>query len=483
MVIPSIATAIIKGGEVAFQAVTGVGPMQSAVSGEAVSTSKGKGICSSSHRLTIHRSVPCELALPSATRQSIYLFWHVRPTSRLDDFFPRFTKPMTSSRPAPHAPTRAVKAPSPHDGEECILVLQGGGALGAYQAGVFEALSEVYREPTWVAGISIGSINAALIAGNKAASRMTRLREFWGLVSSANQPPALATSVAFRETLNEASATNGMLFGVPGFFAPRFPPAPFQAQGTLAAISYYNTAPLRQTLERLVDFDLINSGSVRLSVGAVNVRTGNFEYFDSAKQRIDVRHIMASGALPPGFPPVEIDGEYYWDGGLVSNTPLQYVLDQPGKRRRVVFQVDLFAATGALPTTLAEVTEREKDIRFSSRTRLNTTMELDRQVIAQAAQRLIAKLPAALRDDPDVRALSRLRSESAVDVVHLIYRSKHYESQSKDYEFSRLSMQEHWSAGCADMAHTLHDPRWTHHKRTATGVHVFDLTSDSPTST
>jgi NTE family protein len=309
------------------------------------------------------------------------------------------------------------------------------------------------------------------------------LREFWDLVSSANQPPVLATGLAARETLNEASATNGMLFGVPGFFAPRFPPAPFQTQGTLAAISFYNTAPLQQTLERLVDFDLINAGPIRLSIGAVNVRTGNFQYFDSAKQRIDARHIMASGALPPGFPPVEIDGEHYWDGGLVSNTPLQYVLDQPGNRRRVVFQVDLFAATGALPTTLAEVTEREKDIRFSSRTRLNTTMELDRQVIAQAAQRLVSKLPAALRDDPDALALSGLRSESAVDVVHLIYRSKHYESQSKDYEFSRLSMQEHWSAGRADMAHTLRDPRWIHHKRIATGVHVFDLTSDRPTST
>jgi NTE family protein len=218
---------------------------------------------------------------------------------------------------------------------------------------------------------------------------------------------------------------------------------------------------------------------MRFSVGAVNVRTGNFEYFDSSKRRIDARHVMASGALPPGFAPVEIDGEHYWDGGLVSNTPLQYVLDQPGKRRRVVFQVDLFAATGALPTTLAEVTEREKDIRFSSRTRLNTTNELDRQVVAQAAKRLIEKLPPELRDDPDVRALSRVRCDSAVDVVHLIYRSKHYETQSKDYEFSRLSMQEHWDSGRADMAHTLHDPRWIAHERSPNGVHVFDLTSDS----
>ncbi len=386
---------------------------------------------------------------------------------------------MTPPKPIPRRTAPAVKKPSPGEAEECILVLQGGGALGAYQAGVFEELAKAEHEPSWVAGISIGSINAALIAGNKATTRIARLREFWDLVSSNSHPATLAAIAATRENLNEASATKGMLLGVPGFFAPRFPPAPFQPRGSVEAISYYDTAPLQKTLERLVDFDLLNSGAVRLSVGAVNVRTGNFQYFDSAKQRIDVRHIMASGALPPGFPPVEIDGEYYWDGGLVSNTPLQYVLDQPGKQRRVVFQVDLFAATGGLPTTLAEVTEREKDIRFSSRTRLNTTTELDMQVIAQAAQRLISKLPHALRNDPDVLALSRLRCESAVDVVHLIYRSKHYESQSKDYEFSRLSMLEHWSSGRADMAHTLHDPRWINHERSATGVHVFDLTSDS----
>lgn len=390
---------------------------------------------------------------------------------------------MTNSRATAPASARANTAQPRSADEDCILVLQGGGSLGAYQAGVFESLSKVYREPTWVAGISIGSINAALITGNPAHSRVAKLREFWDLVSSSSQPPAFGSSASARESWNEGSAAQVMLFGVPGFFAPRFPPAPFLPRGTLEAISYYDTSPLKQTLERLVDFDLINSGSMRLSVGAVNVRTGNFEYFDSAKQRIDARHIMASGALPPGFSPVEIDGEHYWDGGLVSNTPLQYVLDQPGKRRRVVFQVDLFAATGELPTTLAEVTEREKDIRFSSRTRLNTTNELDLQVIAQAAQRLIAKLPPELQDDPDVRALSKVRCESAVDVVHLIYRSKHYESQSKDYEFSRLSMQEHWDTGRADMAHTLHDPRWIRHERTATGVHVFDLTADKPSST
>jgi NTE family protein len=366
---------------------------------------------------------------------------------------------------------------SSHD-EQCILVLQGGGALGAYQAGVFETLSLTPHAPDWVAGISIGAINAALIAGNPPSRRMERLREFWNLVSSgwtSNSPLAAA-----RTYLNDASAAQALLFGAPGFFSPRMPPPLFQPKGTLQAISYYDTEPLKQTLERLVDFDLINSGSVRLSVGAVNVRTGNFAYFDSAKQRIDVRHIMASGALPPGFPPVEIDGEYYWDGGLVSNTPLQYVLDQPNQQHLLVFQVDLFSARGNLPADLPEVNEREKDIRFSSRTRLNTTLELDRQAIAKAAQRLLAKLPPALRDDPDAQALAALRPSCAsLDVIHLIYRSKHYESQSKDFEFSRQSMEEHWRSGLMDMQTTLQDPRWLNRRHHA-GMQVFDLVPRDP---
>jgi NTE family protein len=270
-----------------------------------------------------------------------------------------------------------------------------------------------------------------------------------------------------------------MLFGVPGFFTPRMPPAPFQPAGTPGAISYYDTTPLTETLDRLIDFDLLNSGRVRLSVGAVNVQTGNFTYFDSANQRLDVRHIVASGALPPGFAPVEIDGEHYWDGGLVSNTPLQYVLDQPATRHRMAFQVDLFPARGKLPATLTDVREREKDIRFSSRTRLNTDLEVDRHMIARAAQRLVSKLPPELRDDPDVQVLARLRGECCgIDIVHLIYRSKNYEGDGKDYEFSRRSMLEHWQAGYADMTRTLQDPRWVARERSARGVRVFDLTPD-----
>jgi len=371
--------------------------------------------------------------------------------------------------------------------DECILVLQGGGALGAYQAGVFEALAATNHSPEWVAGISIGAINAALIAGNPPGRRIERLREFWQGVSSFPFAPSLPPLVdcvdGARDALNETSATIAMLFGVAGFFSPRVPPAPFQPAGTPAAISYYDTAPLRESLERLVDFDLLNSGAVRLSVGAVSVTRGNFCYFDTSEQRLDVRHVMASGALPPGFPPIEIDGEFYWDGGLVSNTPLQYVLDEPGRRPRLVFQVDLFAARGDMPATLAEASEREKDIRYSSRTRLNTTDELRRQATVQAAQRLLARLPPRLRDDPDARLLAAIPCEAAVDVVHLIYRSKHYESQSKDYEFSRASMLEHWAAGRADTQTTLEDPRWLGRDRRDTGVHVYDLASASPKST
>jgi NTE family protein len=344
-----------------------------------------------------------------------------------------------------------------------VLVLQGGGALGSYQAGVFEALAAEGVAPNWVAGISVGAINGALIAGSAPGERVARLREFWELVSSAIPEPAWAPGGHAHRWLNRLAATHALVFGVPGFFAPRIPPAPLQPRGTIGAIGYYDTTPLKETLERLVDFERLNSGELRLSVAAVNVRTGNLAYFDTAKQRLDVRHIMASGALPPGFPPVEIDGEHYWDGGLGSNTPLNYVLEQPGAGRRSVFQVDLFPARGPLPQTMERVTEREKDIRYSSRTRLNTNQDVARRRAAAAAMRLMQKLPPELRDDPDARQVTELLRANCVslDIVQLIYRAKRYENHAKDYEFSRLSMREHWAAGHADVLQTLHDPRWT----------------------
>jgi NTE family protein len=339
--------------------------------------------------------------------------------------------------------------------------------------------------PNAVGGISIGAINAALIAGNAPGERVARLREFWERVSSGLPAPAWTPDSYAHRWLNSLAAAQALFFGVPGFFTPRLPPAPLQPRGTLGAISYYDTTPLKDTLERLLDFERLNSGELHLAVGAVNVRTGNLTYFDSAKQRLDVRHIMASGAMPPGFPPVEIDGEFYWDGGLASNTPLDYVLEQCGNAHRVVFQVDLFPARGFFPPTMERVAEREKDIRYSSRTRLNTDMDVARRRAAAAAMRLMDKLPPELRADPDARQVMDVLRANAVslDIVQLIYRAKRYENHAKDYEFSRLTMREHWASGHADVLQTLHDPRWTGRgPAEAYGVRVFDLVSPERTA-
>lgn len=369
-------------------------------------------------------------------------------------------------------------AKNSNEPESRALVFQGGGALGAYQAGVYEALHEGGQSPGWVAGISIGAINAGIIAGNEPENRVTRLREFWNGISSQllARPPLDGEQP--REWFNDASATFAAMFGLPGFFTPRFPPAMFAPPGAAAALSVYDTGALEDTLTRLIDFDLLNSGQVRLSVGAVNIRTGNFCYFDTAKERLNPRHIMASGALPPGFPPIEIDGENYWDGGIVSNTPLQYVLDHPAECDMLVFQIDLFSARGLMPRTLAEVAEREKDIRFSSRTRLNTDMMRFQQNAANAARRLAAKLPAEFAGDPDLKALAAVGPAGAVTIVHFIYRRKNYETQSKDYEFSRHSVEEHWAAGVQDVRISLKHPVWCARSRSNDAVRVFDLTQN-----
>nr|WP_315225669.1 patatin-like phospholipase family protein [uncultured Albidiferax sp.] len=388
-----------------------------------------------------------------------------------------------ASTPSSAASEKAL--PGPHH-EQCTLVLQGGGALGAYQAGVYEALEENGICPEWVAGVSIGAINAAIIAGNPQPLRVPRLKEFWEGVSShlLAPPPPAVWGIHAREFFNESSAAMVSMLGVPGFFQPRVPAAPYQPQGTLAALGIYDTEPLRATLNRLVDFDRINrhcpDGNVRLSVGAVNVSTGNFAYFDSADLQhakpLGPQHIMASGALPPGFSPVEIDGEFYWDGGLVSNTPLQYVIDQPADKDMLVFQVDLFSARGPLPRNLNEVAERGKDIQFASRTRFNTDLVATQQKLSSAAQKLAAKLPPEFANDPDLRQLLNAGSAAALTIVHLIHRSKHYATQAKDYEFSRATVREHWAAGRADVERSLADPRWIARRRSQVGVTVLDLT-------
>jgi NTE family protein len=358
-----------------------------------------------------------------------------------------------------------------------VLVLQGGGALGSYQAGVGQGLAEAGLQPGWVAGISIGAINAAIIAGNPPEQRYAKLDAFWRLASSAAPVTHAPRDEQIRAYWNEVAAGWIATFGVPGFFMPRIPPAVLYPPGAPQAISVYDTAPLKATLERLVDFDRINSGEMRLSVGAVNVRTGNFTYFDSTKDRIRPEHIMASGALPPGFPPVEIDGEHYWDGGIVSNTPLQYVLDEASDRNLLIFQVDLFSARGEMPRTLLEAAEREKDIRFSSRTRLNTDLQMRLHNTKAALQRLIDRLPPDLDGGDELALLRAFAHESSIAIVQLIYRAKLYEGNSKDYEFSRVTMEEHWRAGLADVRRTLHNGDWLELPMTP-GTTTYDLTGD-----
>lgn len=360
--------------------------------------------------------------------------------------------------------------------EKTVLVFQGGGALGAYQAGAYEALHEAGVRPDWLAGISIGSINSAIIAGSPVDQRVDNLRTFWHRVSSGLPGHFHGNGNAMRKWFNESSAFLGSLTGVPGFFTPRVF-APWKIPGDpMAAISLYDTTPLEETLAGLVDFDLINSGAIRLSLGAVDVMSGNFNYFDNNHCAFSVKHVAASGALPPGFAPVEIDGRFYWDGGIVSNTPLQRVLSgQELETDLCIFQVDLFSAKGPLPRDLFDVEAREKEIRFSSRTRLNTDQFRKLQSVRMAAKRLMEKLPPELKDDPDARLLEKIGNDCAVTMVHLIYRHKAYESGSKDYEFSRLSVEEHWKAGHDDVVETLSHPDWLNRTRPTNGIRVFDL--------
>jgi NTE family protein len=369
---------------------------------------------------------------------------------------------------------------------ECVaLVLQGGGALGAYQAGVYEALSEAGIHPDRIAGISIGAINAAIIAGNPPNFRVDRLREFWTHVTAnglwrylGDANLGLARGDAARNLLSQMGATMALASGATGFFAAR-PVTPWlQPGGTIEATSFYDTADLKRTLERLVDFDRLNAGAERFSVGAVNVRTGNFVYFDNTTHTILPEHVMASGALPPGFPAIEIEGEHYWDGGLVSNTPLQWVVEGEPRRNTLAFQVDLWNARGEFPRNMLEVVTREKEIRYSSRTRAGTDQFKHVQKMRRAVAGLLEQLPEELKDSPDAQLLRAAAGPNVYNIVHLIYRAKNYEGHSKDYEFSRVAMEEHWRAGHHDARRTLRHREVLERPANHEGVFTFDLASD-----
>jgi len=355
-----------------------------------------------------------------------------------------------------------------------ILLLQGGGALGAYHAGVYEGLAATGFMPDWVVGISIGAINAALIAGNPPERRADRLREFWNRVSI-QAPFVLPAAMDFsRPMMNRMAAAQAMFFGIPAFFVPRIPPPQLAPDGTLAALSYYDTEPLRATLNELVDFDRINSGDVRLSLGAVNARSGESVYFDSEDHAITASHVMASGALPPGFPPVEVDGEYYLDGGIMSNTPAQYVA-KDFRMDALIVQVDLFSGLGELPKNLEQVQERVKDIQFQSKARFSVAQAREIEAMRSRLADVLGRLPADLRSDPQVQKLEEISRRGAVSLIRLVNRHDTKSSDFKDYEFSRATVDELWQAGRGDVQKVLKQPDSCRVTDLGNGVRIFDI--------
>ena len=370
--------------------------------------------------------------------------------------------------------------------DSVALLLQGGGALGAYQAGVYEALAEADLHPDWVAGISIGAINSAIIVGNPREVRVAKLREFWELVSQSplgldgNLAALLPKGDAGRALAQHMSASTASMLGVPGFYTMRFPSPLFQPPGTLEATSFCDTTPLKPTLERLVDFDLINSenNNTRLSLGAVNARSGQLVYFDTTTDVIRAEHVIASGALPPGFPAIEIDGEYYWDGGVVSNTPLAWIARQHPPSL-LAFQVDLWAAPGPFPKNLQEVMIRMKEILNSSRTIYHTSGYKEINQVRSTLARFLEQVPDEFKRSEDAKFLMSLAKQHLHHLVNLVYRPTSPEDASKENEFSRKSVEDRWLAGYRDTVHALRHPEVL--ERAAgcdAGIFVFDFGKD-----
>lgn len=368
----------------------------------------------------------------------------------------------------PHRLYHSNTLPAGHQYHAVALLLQGGGALGSYQPGVYQGLAEADLHPNWVAGISIGALNAAIIAGNPPNKRVDQLRRFWETIC---QPPLLPASPInmldtsqwpnpLQHMLAGWEAWRSLLEGQNGFYRPRLPWR-FHQHSTPAEISFYDTSPLKQTLEQLVDFDRLNdSRQMRVSVGAVNVRTGNFVYFDNTRQKLRPEHFIASGALPPGFPAVEIDGEFYWDGGVVSNTPLSQLISKENRDNTLAFQVDLWSARGQLPGTMKEVAMRQKDIQYSSRTRMVTDVLRQELQYRELLSELMALVPAEQQQHSAYQAAQRAANCQRLNVIHLIYQDKIYDDHYKDYQFGLQTMRQHWHSGYQDIRNSLARTGW-----------------------
>ena len=379
---------------------------------------------------------------------------------------------MTMPKTLPPAPTTGTP---PHT----VLVFQGGGALGAYQAGVFEALDKQQLVPDWLVGTSIGAINAALIAGNEPHRRLNSLRAFWDRVTI--KGTAAQADGPFGPWLAGWRTWQTMLGGIPGFFAPRVPPQWDLARAApLHELSFYDTAPLRQTLLDLIDFDYLNQGHTRLTLCALNLGSGELARFDNrhGKQPVTPEHIMASGALPPGFAPVLIDGQAYWDGGVYSNTPLDIVLDDAERRDTLCFMVDLWDASEAAPASLNDALRRLKDIQYASRTREHLEDHERMQNLRRAVRLLGEKLGPGDRQDPATRRLLALGCDHAIDIVHLVMKALPGEDSFRDIDFSHATLGQRWAAGQHDGQRALRHRSWLTPPADHLGMRVHTLAQD-----
>jgi NTE family protein len=358
-----------------------------------------------------------------------------------------------------------------------VLVLQGGGAMGAYQAGVYQALHEHDLVPDWVVGTSIGAINAALIAGNEQANRLQRVKAFWDRVSHPDGVDMSQVSDSVRRSNIWFNTADTILRGVPGFFAPRlFSGFPFGMPVAPEDASFYSTDALTSTLRELVDFDYLNAdGGMRLTVNAVNVRSGELAHFDSTNGDLCADHVRASGSLPPAFPPVRVDGELYWDGGLYSNTPLESVLNELPSGDTICFMVDLWSAEGAEPVTMDEVATRQKDVTFASRSQRH----IDDYAVTHAMQRklrdLYARLPKGSRTPEDERDLLALGCDATLHIVRLPYAGRDWHMAAKDVNFSKGSIAWRWEQGYKDAMRALKHAGWLQHVAEDTAVVVHEL--------
>ncbi len=362
---------------------------------------------------------------------------------------------------------------STSDASQIVLVFQGGGALGAYQAGVYEALHEAGMEPDWIIGTSIGAINASLIAGNEVQSRVSRLSEFWGRMADKapwHRWPAWAQATQL------LSYWKALSYGIPGFFEPN-PLAllgPHMRLGPDRA-AYYSTAPLERTLLELVDFSLINRSKPRLTIGAAHVRTGRMRYFDSRDGEIGVKHIMASGALPPAFPAGRIDGELYWDGGILSNTPTEVVFDDIPRRNSLIFAVHMWNPVGPEPETIRDVLHRQKEIQYSSRVTKDIARQMQMHRLRRVIKKLVECIPEELRDSEAVRALADYGCLTRMHVVSLLAPRLDNEDHTKDVDFTPAGIRKRWAAGYANARRAIELAPWRTNSGPPDGVMLHQI--------